>query len=87
MTEAELPPQSPPEAAEAWRSYQDLRLAKHRHKVLLSNPITNAEETKDSLHHHEQCIAAFRKATKELQQINPKAHAEFLERLSQEPDV
>lgn len=77
----------PPEADEAWQSYQELRLAKHRHKVLLSNPIADAKEEQESLRHHEQCIAAFREATQKLQRDNPEAHKEFLRCLAEEPDA
>lgn len=83
----ELPQQLPPEATEAWRSYQELKLAKHRHKVVLSNPISDEAGVKESLRHHEQCIASFRQATKDLQQSNLKAHAEFLNCLATEPDT
>ena len=82
----ETPRELPPEAREAWQCYQDMRHAKHQHRITLSNPISTPEDIQQSLKRHEQCIAEFRQASKKLQQENAEAHQAFLHKLATEPD-
>ena len=75
-------PEIPEAAACAWQCYCDLRQAKKRHLALRQGGLVDSLLMQQSLRHHEDCINAFRQATRQLKDRNPAAHEAFLSQLA-----